>query len=370
MALVLGIVAMEGDNVRIEGIQNHRPLHTVSFLARYNFIDFPLSNLSNSGIDKIHVYIKYKPRTVYEHIGTGSQYNINSKHGKIRIMYGEKEISSKFYNTDIQSYLQNMEFIKSETVEYVVVTPTHFSYTQDFREVLDEHMASKADITMLYKSANNCKDSYLGCSTCKFIKGDRLVDMDINRGQNDSADISLETYIMKKELFIELVEKAYSISPIYWMKDIISESTENLDIRGYEVKSGCYATLDLKSYYDNSMKLLNVYNKNLFSNEWPIFTRTSDSAPTVYGENAKVCNSLVSNGSIIQGEIRNSIIGRDVEIGEGSVLEDCIVMSHSHIGKNKRLKGVVVDKYVTIEKVDKIIAEDGDIIYVNRNDRI
>lgn len=370
MALVLGIVAMEGDNVRIEGIQNHRPLHTVSFLARYNFIDFPISNFTNSGIDKIHVYIKYKPRTVYEHIGTGSQYNINSKHGRIRVMYGEKSINSKFYNTDILSYLQNLEFISSERVDYVIVAPSHFSYTQDFRKVLDEHISSGADITVLYKEAMNCKDSFLGCTTLKFIKGSRLVDTDINRGQKPQNKISLETYIMKKELFIDLVRKAYCISPIYWFKDVIAESLEELDIRGYAVESGCYATLDLRSYYDNSMTLLNVYNKNLFSNEWPIFTRTSDSAPTVYGKQSKVINSLVSNGSIIHGEVYNSIIGRDVEIGEGTVLEDCIVMSHSHIGKNKRLKGLVIDKYVSIEKIDKIMAEPGDILYINRNDRI
>lgn len=370
MALVLGIVAMEGDNVRIEGIQNHRPIHTVSFLARYNFIDFPISNFTNSGIDKIHVYIKYKPRTVYEHIGTGNQYNINSKHGKIRVMYGEKEINSKFYNTDIQSYLQNIEFINNERAEYVIVSPSNFSYTQDFREVLDEHMATKADITLLYKEATNCRESFLGCSTLKFIKGNRLVGMDINRGQKSENKISLEAYVMKKELFLELVRKAYSISPIYWLKDVIAESMDELDIRGFGIKSGCYATVDLRSYYDNSMTLLNVYNKNLFSEEWPIFTRTSDSAPTIYGKNSKVVNSLVSNGSMIHGEVYNSIIGRDVVVGEGTILEDCIVMSHSHIGKNKRLKGLVIDKYVSIEKIDKIEAEEGDILYINRNDRI
>lgn len=370
MARAMGIIAVEGDNIKIEGVNNHRPIHTVAFMGRYNLVDFPLSNLSNSGIDNIHVYIKSKPRTVFEHIGTGRQYNINSKHGRIRIMYGEQEISSQIYNTDVQSYLQNIQYISEENAEYVVIVPSHFTYVQNLSEILDEHIESKADITILYKSTHQAKHSFMGCDILKFVKGKRLMGMDINRGQRKDRDISLETYVMKKSLFMHLLRKAHETSPIYWLRDIISESVENLDIRGYALKTNAFAMTDLRSYFDNSMKMLNVYSTKLFNETWPIFTRTSDSPPSVYGKNSKVSNSLIANGSVIDGEVKNCIIGRDVEILEGTKIENCIVMSHTHIGKNKELKGLVVDKYVRIEKIDRLLAEEDDIIYISRNDHI
>ncbi len=370
MPRVMGIIAVEGDNVNIEGINLYRPIHTVSFMGRYNLVDFPISNLSNSGIDNIHVYIKNRPRTVYEHIGSGRHYNINSKKGRIRIMFGEREISSSIYNTDVQSYLQNIQYIAGENAEYVVIVPSHFTYVQNFREVVNEHVKTDADITVVYKKTDEAKYNFLGCDTLKILKGGRIVGMDVNRGQIKNRNISMETYVMKRSLFINLIRRANSVSPIYWLKDIISESFENLDIRGYRLKTPALGTTDLRSYFDNSMKMINVYASNFFSRKWQVFTRTSDSPPSQYGEKSIVKNSLIANGSIIKGEVYNSILGRDVIVSEGARLENCIVFSHSQIAKNKVIKRVVIDKHVRIEKIDKIIAPDNDIVYINKSDRI
>ncbi len=370
MVKAMGIIAVEGDNVKIEGMMNYRPIHTISFLGRYRLIDFPISNLSNSGIDKIHVYVKTKPRTVYEHIGTGRHYNIKSKIGRIRVMYGEKEISSSIYNTDVQSYLQNIEYINGEDAEYVVIVPSHLTYTQDFREVLDKHIETNADITMLYKKDNKSKTLFVGCDYMTMIKGDRVIGVETNMGQEDDRNISMESYVMKKSLFIELLQKSNDVSPIYWFKDIVYQNINSLDIRGYEIESRALASVDLKSYFNNSMYMLKVYDFDLFTDDWEIYTKTSDSPPAIYGREAIVKNSLVANGSVIDGKITNCIIGRDVEIEEGAELEDCIIMSHCHIGAGKRLKRVILDKNVRVERTDEIKASDDDIIYINKNDHI
>ncbi len=370
MLNAMGIIAVEGDNVKIEGIMNYRPIHTVSFLGRYKFIDFPISNLSNSGIDRIHIYIKTKPRTVFEHIGTGRHYNIKSKQGRIRVLYGEKEISSSIYNTDVQSYLQNVEYIKKEKGEYVFVLPSHIIYTQDLKEVLDKHIETNADITMLYKDISKSSSLFVGCDALKMIKGDRVIELETNMGRHDNSHISMESYVMKKSLFLELLQKSNDISPIYWFKDIVSENLNNLDVRGYKIESRALANVDLRSYFENSMYMLKVYDSNLFTDDWEIYTKTSDSPPTVYGKKASVSNSLIANGSLIDGKITNCIIGRDVEIEEGAELEDCIVMSHCHIAKGKKLRRAVIDKNVIVERIDKLVADGDDIIYVNKNDKI
>ena len=84
-----GIVNSSGNHIWVEGLQTYRTIGAFSFLGRYRVIDFPISNMSNSGIDQIQVYLRKKPRSLVEHLGTGRHYNINSKRGKLQILFSE-----------------------------------------------------------------------------------------------------------------------------------------------------------------------------------------------------------------------------------------------------------------------------------------
>ena len=99
MINVLGIINYDDASVHVAGLENYRPIPSLSFLARYRLIDFALSNMTNSGIKRIQVYVKHKPRSIIEHLGSGRQYNINSKHGKLRILTGEETTSEERQKT-------------------------------------------------------------------------------------------------------------------------------------------------------------------------------------------------------------------------------------------------------------------------------
>ena len=101
MAKALGIITSSGTHIRVEGMQEYRPIGAFSFLGRYRVIDFPISNMSNSGIDHIQVYVRRKPRSLAEHLGTGRHYNINSKRGKLQLLFAEHSSENDIYNTDI-----------------------------------------------------------------------------------------------------------------------------------------------------------------------------------------------------------------------------------------------------------------------------
>ena len=109
MAKAFGIVSFAGNHVRVDGLRAYRPAGAFSFLGRYRIIDFPISNMSNSGIDQIQVYIRRQPRSLAEHLGSGRHYNINSKRGKLQLLFTENSLGQDFYNTDIAAYAQNME---------------------------------------------------------------------------------------------------------------------------------------------------------------------------------------------------------------------------------------------------------------------
>ena len=111
MSKAFGIVNFAGNHIRVEGLQPYRPIGAFSFLGRYRVIDFPISNMTNSGIDHIQVYIRRKPRALIEHLGTGRHYNINSKSGRLHILFGENTSYDSLYSTDIAAYMDNMEAI-------------------------------------------------------------------------------------------------------------------------------------------------------------------------------------------------------------------------------------------------------------------
>ena len=121
MAQAFGIVSFAGNNIRVGEMQNYRPVGAVSFLGRYRVIDFPISNMSNSEIEHIQVYVRRKPRSLTEHLGTGRHYNINSKSGRLHILYSDfANAEWSVYNNDLAAYEENMEcFIHRIMMNYL-----------------------------------------------------------------------------------------------------------------------------------------------------------------------------------------------------------------------------------------------------------
>ncbi len=371
MCEALGIINFEDSTVDVAGLSDYRPIPSLTFMGRYRLIDFVMSNMTNSGISNIQVYVKNKPRSVYEHLGTGRHYNINSKHGKLRIMHGEEPIQSQVYNTDINAFLANIQFIEEAERPYVIIAPSYMVYTIDFNLVLQEHIESKVDITIVYKATDLAKDSFLGCDTLVLEKDKRVIEADVNRGKFKNRNISLETYVMKKEVFLELIEIAHKTSSLYWLKDAIKDNLNRFDIMGFAQKGLVYSINSLNEYHRSNLELTN-YNlaKQLFMPLWPIMTKTSDTPPTHYGKNSLVQCSSIANGCQIDGTVINSVIGRGVVIKTGAVVTDCIIAPGSIVNQGIHLEHVIVDKNARVSEVKELKGTLNQPIYVKRRDRI
>ena len=367
----LGIISFEDNIAQVDGLGDYRPVPAIAFMGRYRVIDFILSNMTNSGIDNVQVYCKEKPRNLIEHLGNGTNYNINSKRGKLRILYGEKNFSSPVYNHDIANYMLNMQYIEHDRNPYVVVAPSYFIYSLDFSKVMDAHLESGADVTVLYTSTNEAKTSFLGCDVLTLDREKNVTGIDKNRGNTKSKNVSLEAYVMTKKLFIELVEKAAATSSLYWFKDILKDSVGTLNIKGYGIKGFVACINSLEEYFRVSMILRdrNVAS-GLFKAGWPIYTQTNDSSPTMYVEGSKVKGSVVANGCVIEGTVTDSIISRNVTIRKGAIVKDSIILPGAYIGEKAKLDHVVVDKYAIIHHVKELKGTDEEPVYVKRRDRI
>ncbi|MCI7182408.1 MAG: glucose-1-phosphate adenylyltransferase subunit GlgD [Schaedlerella sp.] len=372
MCNAFGIVNASGNNIWVEGMQDYRPIGAFSFLGRFRVVDFPISNMSNSGIDRIQVYVRSKrPRSIVEHIGTGRHYNINSKRGKVHLLFAESNSENDIYNTDIAAFSENLEAISKMHEQYVVIAPSYMVYTQDFNALLKQHIDSGADITLLYHITDNAKEEFLTCDTLNLNKQKGVLSIEQNRGTAKTKNIFMDTYIMSKELFIELIKKAKKVSSVCTLAQIVNMECDELDVRGVSHR-GYFSTItDFKSYFDANINLINMKDaNNLFDPDWPIYTRTNDSCPTQYYETANVKSSVVSNGCLIEGTVENSVIGRACVIKKGAVIRNSVLLPGAVIGENVLVENQLVDKRAKVIHVKELVSPADKPGYIRREDTL
>ena len=344
----LGIVNIEGTNVHFGDVMNHRGVQAFGFLGRYRLIDFVLSNMSNSGITDFQVYTPAKMRSTIQHVGTGKHYNINSKRGKLRLLNSVTDPNS-IYQHDIKAFTDNLHYIESSNKKYVLIAPSYFIYSQDFAKLQEQHIETGADITVLYKNVTDAKESYIGCQTLKFGEDKRIVEFHENHGKYKNRPVSLEAYFMERTLFIELIHRANKISSLYWLKDILRDSVDQYKIMGYAHRDFVACINTVEAYFKTQLELFDRDTRRLlFKNNWPIYTQTSDSSPTLYGPLAEVKMSLIANGAFINGQVENSVIDRDVFIEEGVVVKNSIILSGVTITSGANIENAIIDKATKI----------------------
>jgi len=372
MRNIIGIVNLH-DGPHLSVLTDNRPLGAVTFLGRYGLIDFALSNLSNSGIDRIGILAESNIQAIRQHMGSGSIWVNNTVTGYVRIYCNEREINSHHFNTDINNLLANTTIVKKLDAEYVVVVPPFFLYSLDLNEVVEAHKRSGADVTVVYNHVKKTGADYENCDQVTVEEDGSISKIVSFTGEKKSADISLETFVYTKEAFVKVITEGKQISAMYNLRQVVSHlcNEGTLKVNAFEFDGYVAPMLSLESYVKYSFDLLD-YNvrRKLFKEDWPIYTTTHNTPPVLYGEKADVCNSFVANGSIINGKVHNSIISRDVHIAEGAVVENSILFTDTEVGENVRLKYVLADKGTNIIEKKKIVGSEDNIICIPVGARI
>ncbi len=369
MANILGIVNFESDRVNVEGLSDFRPVAAISFLGRYRVIDFVLSNMVNSHINQIKILVKYKPRSLIDHIGGGTQYNINSKTGSLQILYADQQIANKMYYTDIALLNQYKLYIEDSHCDYVVIAPSYMICKIDYQQVLRQHLQTGADVTCVYKEIEECGDNYVSCHNLYMNDEGWVIDAKVNHGGAGKKNISMEAYLCSKEVFFKILETATKDSGLYSLRTYLGNNPTDFKMHGYKYE-GYFACLNsLKSYFNTSMELIDHEKaKGLFSKDWPIYTKTNDSAPAFYSKDANVKNCLIANGCVVQGELENCILGRGVKIKKGAKIKNSVILPGAIIGEDSNLEYTVVDKSAQVKCVKDIVGDQDHILYIKRRD--
>jgi glucose-1-phosphate adenylyltransferase len=367
----MGIIAYNDSSVYVRGLEKYRPIAAFSFVGRYRLVDFPISNMTNSGMDSIDVYVNGNPKVLFDHIGSGRHYNINNKHGHVGLIPVYTDGQRAEYIPDVELYAENMFNIQQDPNDYVIIAPVNLIYKANYSDLLDQHVASGAAVTCLYKTINNAKEEFINCDVLNINSQHGLSSISKNLGDKKTQHVSLATYIMSKEIFINLVNQARKTSAMYWFSDILNDVAKSMDIRCVALHEEIFPIYDLKSYYASNMKMLSEENMKIFNDpDWPIYTRTNDSAPSIYLEGGTSNRSLISNGCQIAGDVKNSIVGRGVKIGKGSIVENCLILPDVEIGENTMITNVIVDKGARIIHKKEFAGYENDPLYIERRETV
>ncbi len=346
-----------------------RALGSTSFLGRYALMDFALSNFTNSKIDDINVLCKDNFRSISSHIGALKTWVNNTKIGHQHILINENGIKNPEENTDLNCIAANEWALDEVGADLVVVAPAHIISVIDLRKATKAHRASGADVTVAFSTISNGDKAFNKTNVLKLDNVGQVVEFKKNTGKVTEVNVSLETYIMTTEMLKKIL-KTQKLMKLGSLKKIVEFMVKDDEyiVKGYEYVGYVRCMDSFEHFVEYSMELLEKDTAfSLFhSKEWPIYTRSRNTPPTLYGENAKVKNSFIANGAHIDGTVINSVISRYVVIEKGAWVENSIILGNSVIKAGAVVSNAVIDRRGTADVVAEIKGTENKFKYLGQ----
>lgn len=349
MGNVLGLVFANMHDTTLGDMTKNRTMGSVMFGGRYRLIDFPLSNMVNSGISEVGVITKSNYQSLLDHLGSAREWDLARKKGGLYILPPFGNVESTLYRGRIEALYGAMSFIKHSRAKYVILSDCDVVTNIDYKPIVAAHIESGADITAVAHTGVYSSDD-IKTSTVFNVDADKNVtSVLINPDISGTCTTSLNVFVMSMDFLIETVNDAMARGNVSFERNILQEKCRELKIKIYEYDNYFSKLNSPESYFKSNLALLEPENaRKLFVPKRSIYTKVSDNAPVKYDLDSKVSNSLIADGCIIEGEVENSVLFRGVKVGKGAKVKNCILMQGTVVGDNAELSYLITDKNVSI----------------------
>ena len=361
MKNTLGIIIGFDSNNDLRELSEHRPVASVPFGGRYRVIDFMMSNLVNSGCYQVAVLMRDKYQSLLDHLGSGKDWDLSRKRGGMFLLppnaFAPKSspLVTENYRTSLEALGSISDMLNKNKSEHVLICSADIVANIPLDEVMKEHKKSEADVTIVCTKnpEGGAFDMFLDLSPRHEVE-------DIRNGDNMGGKCkykSMGIYIMKRKYLQSLLSECVTHNLCSFERDAMQPVFKRGDkVHGYVFDKYSAKIENVKGYFSASMDMLDKdIRDQVFLENRPILTKIYDEAPTYYGEDAEVSDSLIADGSRIEGTVKNSIIFRGCTIAKDAVVKDSIVLPNSSIGEGVELSYVVTDKGVTVRENRKMV---------------
>ena len=351
-----GLIFSNIHDQSIPEITRRRTMASVPFGCRYRLIDFPLSNFVNSNIKNIGVITHYNYQSLMDHIGTGKDWDLATRSGGIKILPPyitayDNTMSAGLYSTRLEALAGILNFISRAKEEYAVLSDCDTICNINLKEVLKFHKEKDADITVIAKTEALDRSMVGKQTVIETDESGRITDIAEQTSNMSGTKLVCMNILIMSRLYLQnLVLDAIAHGYKNFYRDSMMNNVESSNFYVYE-HTGYHASITSPAeYFKCNMQLLEKdVRDDLINNEKrPVLTKVRNSPPTKYVEGAKVKNSLLADGCVIEGTVENSIIFRGVHVSKGSVVRNSILMQDTYVGKDVELNCVITDKNVMI----------------------
>lgn len=369
----LGIIFPNSYDSLVPELVTERSMASIPFAGRYRMVDFCLSSMVNCGIDNISLIVRKNYHSLMDHLGSGREWDLTRKNGGLNIVPPFAEKSVKVYDGRVEALASILTFLKSQREKYVVMSDTNIAVNFDFNAFIDAHIASGADVTMVYAQQEipeallqvptESRDMYYTLD----LEEDRVRRIRINSKDTGVKNLGLNIFVLERKLLIDQISTAYIHGYIYFERDVLAHKLDKLDVRAYKYE-GYYARIsNMKSYFDENMKLLDDENLDGLFGGNPIYTKIRDDNPTRYIAGASAKNTMTADGCVIEGEVENCILFSGVRIGKGAKVKNCVLMQDTVVEEGANIEYVITDKKVTITAGKEVKGSDSYQVFVAKN---
>ena len=371
----VGLIFSNIHDNTIPELTRRRTLGSVPFGGRYRLIDFTLSSMVNSGISKVGVVTHNNYQSLIDHLGNGKDWDLARRSGGIKILPPyitsfENAASNKFYSSRLEALMGTVNFLNRCEEDYVVMSDCDVICNIDLNKVIESHVKSKAAITFIVNKADfsgHADDEKV--YAVEFDADNNLTEISERKISEGVSNVFVNMMVVKRDYLLNVIQDAIAHGYKSFLYDIIIRNVgkENYKVYNYD---GWYAQIgSLESYFACSMKLLDSDARaRLFGvKNYPVLTKVRNSAPTRYVEGAKVVNSVVAEGCIIEGTVENSIIFRGVHVGKGAVVKNSILFQDTYVCPDVSLNCVITDKNVMIKDGRTLSGHSSMPFYIGKN---
>ncbi|GFI61182.1 glucose-1-phosphate adenylyltransferase [Clostridiales bacterium] len=366
----IGIILAGGNSeMRMGDLTANRAAAAMPVGGSFRAVDFPLTSMTTSGIGKIAVITQYNSRSLLDHLGSSKWWDLGSKKGGLFVLLPYAGKDNSWFRGTADSMYQNISFLKRSDERYVAISSGDAIYKINYKEVLAYHKEKDADITIVYKKMEKKKLHKYG--VMQMDEENRVIDFEEKPLDPQSDCASLGVYIIGRELLIELLESVVAEGRYDFVRDIIVRLRRRLKIYGYEF-NGYWSSIgtSIDDFYNANMDFLDKDIREFFTKQAPyIDTKPKDEPPVKYNINAEVEDSIIGNGTIINGRVEHSVVFRRVFIGDRTVIRDSILMEGCYIGDDCVIENAILDKNVTVTAGKKVIGREKEH-YVLKKDSV
>lgn len=365
-ANALGVIFANSYDNLVPELVAERTMASIPFAGRYRMIDFVLSNMANAGVDNVSVIVRKNYHSLMDHLGAGREWDLTRKRGGLNIVPPFAERSIKLYSGRVDALASVLNWLIDQKERYVILSDSNIAMNFDFNKLIEAHVKSGADVTMVYNRGEIPDGARTDNYTIRIDNG-RVAELLSNDYRPGVQNLSMNLYIIERESLIQLVRDASVRGLVYFERDILARNLNLLNIQAYEFDGYVARISDMKSYFDENMRLLQDGSMDALFGPAPIYTKIRDDNPTRYVAGSSVKNSLLADGCVIEGTVENCVLFRGCQVKKGAVVKNCVLMQDTVVETDCGVEYVVTDKNVHITAGKKLAGTDTFPVFVAKN---